>query len=532
MTERKWDISKHVAFAAFMGASALTMMSQPGLAQSADKQAQLIIGWGSTVDSLNPAITTIRDVGPILANIFDTLVWLTPDFKLTPSLATNWDVSEDGKTYTFKLRKDVTFHDGTPFNAAAVVANFEYIIDKDTQAKNLAQLGPCTSAKALDEYIVQLSCAEPYAPLLRVLGTPYYGIQSPTALKKYGKEAGGHPTGTGPFVFSSYKPNESVLLNRNEKYNWNPPALKHSGPPNIASVTFQIVPNSQARVSQFLAGQSQMIQKTPGIYWSSWKNDSKYTQIPVPVSGMGIFALFNTKRFPTDDIAVRRAIQYAVDKKAVLQLAESGAYPISNTPLQEGMIGYDPSLESSYPFDPQKAAALLTEAGWKKPGQFWERDGKTLTLKMTVLSTRPSYQMISQAMQGYLRQAGMDVQIEQLALSAWFAASIAGNFSLTPLQYVAPDPVGLNSFFLPDQYYAWSKFSDPELTDLLRRGQREADEEKRAQIYKKAQKIIMDNAVMIPIHQNNDLVVVSKNLKGVTYMGGGFEYLGAASLTR
>ncbi|PDT64241.1 hypothetical protein CO683_39385 [Bradyrhizobium ottawaense] len=533
MLDRIWNTFMHRVPAVLMVVSGLAvLMPKDALAQDVDKQAQLTIGWGSTIDTFNPAMTPIRDAAPILANIFDTLVWLTPDFKMTPHLATSWNISEDGRTYTFNLRKGVTFHDGTPFNAAAVVANFDYITNKDTQARNLAWLGPCTSAKALDEYTVQVSCSEAYSPLLAQLSTPNFGMQSPTAIKEYGKELGQHPVGTGPFAFSSYKPNQSIVLKRNEKYDWNPPALKRTGPPEIASVTFQIVPNSQARVSQFLAGQSQMIQKTPGIYWNSWKDDSKYTEISVPVTGLGIFAVLNTKRFPTDDLAVRKAIQYAVDKKAVMQLAEAGAYPVSNTPIQEGMTGYDPSLANSYPFDPQKAAALLTEAGWKKTGQFWEKDGKTLTLKLTVISSRPSYQMIAQAMQGFLRQAGMDVQIEQLALSAWFAGSINGDFSLTPLQFACIDPNGLNRFFFPGENFAWSKFADPQLIDLLVEGQKEIDENKRADIYGKAQRIIMDNAVVMPIHQNNDLVVVSNKLKGVIFSGGGFEYLGAASLTK
>ncbi|PDT63945.1 hypothetical protein CO683_41445 [Bradyrhizobium ottawaense] len=533
MLARIWNTLMHRVPAVLMVVSGLTvLMAKDGLTQDIDKRAQLTIGWGSTIDTFNPAMSPIRDAAPIIANIFDTLVWATPDYKMTPHLATSWNISQDGKIYTFDLRKGVTFHDGTLFNAAAVVANFDYITDKDTQARSLPLLGPCTSAKALDEYTVQVSCSEAYSPLLGQLSSPYFGMQSPTAIKEYGKELGQHPIGTGPFVFSSYKPNESVVLRRNETYDWNPPALKRAGPPDIASVTFQIVPNSLARVSQFLAGQSQMIQKTPGIYWNLWKNDRRYTELSVPVAGLGIFAVLNTKRFPTDDLAVRKAIQYAVDKKAVMQLAEAGAYPVSNTPLQEGMIGYDPSLANSYPFDPQKAAALLTEAGWKKTGQFWEKDGKTLSLKLTVISTRPSYQMIAQAVQGFLRQAGMDVQIEPLAVSAWFAGSINGDFSLTPLQLAGFDPSALNRFFLPNENFTWSKFSDPTLIDLLLQGQREMDENKRVDIYRKAQQIITDNAVLMPIHQNNDLVVVSNKLKGVIYSGGGYEYLGAASLIK
>ena len=121
----------------------------PAAAQAPDRAAKLVIGWGEPLDTLNPATTGNRDVGPIDANIFDTLVWLTPELTPTPHLATAWTVSPDGKTYSFTLRPGVTFHDGTPFDADAVVANFAYITNKDTQAKiTLSLLGPCTDAKA------------------------------------------------------------------------------------------------------------------------------------------------------------------------------------------------------------------------------------------------------------------------------------------------------------------------------------------------------------------------------------------------
>ncbi|MGY4601504.1 ABC-type transport system substrate-binding protein [Bradyrhizobium sp. GM22.5] len=144
--------SGFAAKSAVIAISAFALNAFPALAQD----AAVVVGWESTVDSLNPAVSALRDVAPIDNNIFDTLVWVTPDFKITPDLATSWDVSDGGKLYTFKLRQDVTFHDGTPFNAAAVVANFEYITNADSKARSgLSTLGPCLTAKAVDELTVQ-----------------------------------------------------------------------------------------------------------------------------------------------------------------------------------------------------------------------------------------------------------------------------------------------------------------------------------------------------------------------------------------
>jgi peptide/nickel transport system substrate-binding protein len=507
--------------------------SSTGATGPADRTAKATLGWAEPVDTLNPATTGNRDVGPIDANIFDTLVWLTPDFKVTPDLATKWEVSPDDKTYTFTLRQGVKFHDGTPFDASAVVANINYITDKSTQSNiALGLLGPCTHATATAQYTVTINCSAPYAPLLAQLGEPYLGVQSPAAINQYGKDLGLHPVGTGAFAFVSYTPNQSVVLKRNEDYQWGPAATNHPGPPDIAQLTFQIVPNSQARVNQFQSGQSDFMQETPGIFWNTLQKTGRYNGIKFPISGMGIFAPINAGSWPTNDPAVRKAIMYAVDKPGAIKVADDGAFAPSSTPLQKGMTGYDPALENSYTYDPAKAEATLQAGGWTKVNGIYQKDGKPLSINITAISSVPEYPLIAQAIQGYLRAVGMDAQVTQLATPAWLAANIQGNMSLTPLQYIAVDPDALHLWFLPGQYFNWSHFTDPTLTALINQGQQEADPAKRQSIYAQAQKIIMDQAVLMPIHENVDLVMTSKKLTGLQYSGGGFEYFGAASLTK
>ncbi|HET6502683.1 MAG TPA: ABC transporter substrate-binding protein [Amycolatopsis sp.] len=507
--------------------------SAGGAAGPVDHNAKVTLGWAEPVDTLNPATTGNRDVGPIDANIFDTLVWLTPDFKVTPDLATQWQVSPDNKTYTFTLRQGVKFQDGTPFDANAVVANFSYITDKSTQSNiALGLLGPCTTATATAQYTVTIGCSAPYSPLLSQLGEPYLGMQSPAAIKQYGKDLGLHPVGTGPFSFVSYTPNQSVVLKRNDAYQWAPAATNHSGPPNIAQLTFQIVPTSQARVNQFQSGQSDFMQETPGIFWNTLQKSGRYTAIRFPISGMGIFAPINAGSWPTSDPAVRKAIEYAVDKTGAIKVADDGVFAPSNTPLQKGMVGYDPSLENEYSYDPAKAEATLQAGGWTKVNGIYQKDGKPLSITITAISTVPEYPLIAQAIQGYLRAVGMDAQVTQLATPAWLSANIQGNMSLTPLQYIAVDPDALHLWFLPGQYFNWSHFTDPALTALINQGQAEPDQSKRLAIYAQAQKIIMDQAVDMPIHENVDLVMTSKKLTGLQYSGGGFEYFGAASMSQ
>jgi peptide/nickel transport system substrate-binding protein len=525
---RKVSAIVAVAASALIGA-ACSSSGGSNSASGSSSGATLTIGWAEPPDTLNPATTGNRDVGPIDVNIFDTLVWDTPTLKVTPDLATKWVVSPDGKTYTFTLRHGVKFQDGTPFNAQAVVANINYITAKTTQSTiSLALLGPCTTATASGQYTVEIHCSSPYAPLLVQLGEPYLGIQSPTAITKYGKNLGNHPVGTGPFKFVSYTPNQSVVLARNPDYNWAPPAVGRKGPASIGKIVFNIVTNSQSRMGSLESGQSQLVQETPGIYYKRFK--SSYSELADPISGMGIFAPINASKFPTNDLAVRKAILYSINKSSVIQVADNGVFPAQNTPFSSDLLGYDSSLASMYPYDPAKAAQLLTADGWKKVGGIWTKDGKKLSLLVTGISSVPEYPLLAQAIQSQLQAAGMQVNVQNMAVPAWLSANLNGSVSLTPLQYVALDPSALDLWYLPHQYYNWSHYTNPQLTKLIEEGQATANPTTRASIYTQAQQIVMQEALELPIHLNQDLLVYSKSLTGVTYSGGGFEYFYTANL--
>lgn len=490
----------------------------------------LTVGWASPPDTLNPATTGARSVGPLIATMFDTLVYLTPDNEVTPGLATKWEVTPDGKSYTFTLRQGVKFHDNTPFNADAVVANIKYITDKTTQSTiSLGLLGTCTEAEAKSEYEVSIGCSTPYAPLLIQLGEPYMGMQSPAAIKKYGKDLGQHPTGTGPFEFVSYAPNQRLVVKRNPGYQWAPAQAGASGPPKLNQITFQFIPNDQSRVGALQSGQAQLIQVTPGVFYKQLKD--RYSQAPNPITGMGVFSPINAGRFPTDDPAVRKAIMYALDRKSMIQFAAAGAYPPNETPLVKGILGYDESLIGAYPHDPQKAQEALRQGGWVKQADGgWTKNGKKLALTITAINTSPTYPLLAQAMQGDLKKVGIEASVQQMGSTAWTDNNVKGGFNLTPLTYVGVDPDALSFWFNPGSFYNWSHYTNDKLTSLLAEGRGTSDEAKRTSIYQQVQQIILDEAVLYPIYENQDLLTYSKKLTGVSYSGGGFESFYGASL--
>ncbi|MDX6244023.1 MAG: peptide/nickel transport system substrate-binding protein [Frankiales bacterium] len=499
----------------------------------ANTSATLTVAWAEQLATLNPATTGMRDVGPIDTNIFDTLVWLDKNDKATPDLATKWTVSPDGLKYDFDLRSGVKFHDGTPFDAKAVVANIDYITNANTaSATSLTLLGPCTKAVELAQYKVELQCTKPYGPLLVQLGEPYLGIQSPTAITKYGKDLGSHPTGTGPFMFESYVPNQKLVLARNPDYQWAPPAVGQNGPAKIAKLVFDIVTDAQARVSEYQSGQAQFMQETPGDFFNKLGSDPANQAVAFPISGMGVFLPIDASAFPTNDVAVRQALLYSVDKTKVIKATDDGAYTVLNTPLAGSLVGYDKSIGDMYSYNPAKAASLLTGAGWAKSNGTWMKGGKKLTIRLTAPSDVSGYPVMVQAIQAQLKDAGMDAVVDLQSTNAWLddASKTGSTVTMTPSQYVAVDPDALSVWFLPNQYLNWSHYVNPELTALLMQGRAQQSVADRTATYKKAQQLLMQQAVMLPLHENSDLVVMSSKLKGVSYAGGGFEYFYPASL--
>ena len=508
--------------------------SSGGTSGAGDDEAavnqDLTVGWTAPPDTLNPATTGSRSVGPLVATMFEMLVSLDQENQPMPGLATAWEISTDGLKYDFTLRQDVKFHDGTTFNAQAVVDNFNYITNEETQSTiSIGLIGPCTTATALSEFVVSISCDSPYAPLLTQLGEPYMGMQSPEAIKKYGKDLGQYPTGTGPFEFVSYEPNQSFIVKKNPDYDWAPATATAEGPAKLDKITFNFIPNDQSRVGALQSGQAQLIQSTPGIYYNEFKD--RYSQATNPISGLGVFAPINADAWPTDQLEVRQAIMYAIDRPTLTEFASAGVLPANDVPLTKGIFGHDPLLSGMYPHDPVKAKEVLETGGWTEQDGGWVKDGKKLALKITTLSTSPTYPRIAQAMQGALQKVGIDASVEQMGSAAWVDTNVEGNFNITPLTYVAVDPDALSLWFMPGSFYNWSHYTNDKLTALLTEGKATMDSEARTQIYKDAQKLIMEQAVLMPIYENQDLLSFSKKLTGITYTGGGFENFYDASFT-
>lgn len=530
--ERRLPLAKLLVAAAAMVVLATACGSgSAGNAEGASG-GTLTIGWAEEPDTLNPAQTGSATTSSIDINIFDTLIYLTKGGQLQPDLATSWQTLNGGKSFVFNLRKGVKFQDGTQFNAAAVVANIDYIASPSTKSvSSLSGLGTCLKATANSTYQVTINCTSTSAALLNNLTDPSLGMQSPAVLKKYGANLGDHLVGTGAFKLQSFTPNSSIVLVRNPDYNWAPAALGGKGPAKLSKIVYDIVTSDQSRASELLSGQAQVISETPGIYYNRLKTNSKYQEFGMPNPGMGIFMPFNSSRPPTNDRMVREAIAMYINKTAVIKTALQGTFPVLNTILEKGMLGYDASLHGPG-FNPTKAASILTSDGWQKVNGKWMKSGQPLTLIMNALSTHPQYPLILEAVQAQLQQAGMTVTIMNNPVTTWQSVNDAGGMNLTVLQFVGSDSSLIAQWFVPgDHYQNWTKVTGaPQLVSVLNQAQSITDRTQRAKLYEQAQQMILAETYTIPIQVNETLITAKATVKGMTYNGGGYLDLYQASV--
>ncbi len=482
---------------------------------------KLIYGLTLSPSGIDPHVNASSELGIVLSSVYDPLVWETPDKTFVAGLAESWEVTPDGKTYTFHLSHDVAFHDGSPLNAAAVKANFDRIADPATKSQKAAgMLGPFDRAEVVDEYTVALHLKEPFAPLLDSLSQVYIAMASPTALQKWGADYQMHQVGTGPFEFKEYVPGDHLTIVANPAYNWAPQSVvDHQGRAHLDEIEFRFFTEPATRALALQGGEAQVMGELPPLDAERLKSNPGFQLIPVSIPGQPLQFFINTQRPPTDDLNVRRALLYATDRATIVSTIFKGFSPIAYGPLSADTFGFDPALKSMYEFDPGKAAQLLDDAGWKM-GQdgIREKNGQPLRLE-AYLMTWGFVPEVGALLQAQLRAAGVDLQTQTVAFPAAVDAAQQGKHNLMPFTLSNTDPDLLRSFFTSQNLagFNWSKVSDPELDQWLEQGATTLDPAKRVAIYAKVQERIMDQALILPIRDYVNINAASAKVKDLHF---------------
>jgi peptide/nickel transport system substrate-binding protein len=468
---------------------------------------QLVYGLTLAPSGIDPHVNASSELGIPLTSVYDTLIYrgpssaAGPDQRFVPGLAESWEISPDNLTYTFHLRRQVAFHDGTPFNAEAVRLNFERVMNPATQSqKAIFLLGPLNSVEAVDEYTVALHLSAPFAPLLDGLAQVYLGIASPAALARWGADYPFHQVGTGPFQFVEYVPNDHLTLARNDGYQWAPGSYDHPGPAYLEQIDFRFFTDQAGRAVALEAGDADVMDELPPLDAARLRRNQRFQVIPVTLPGQPLGFILNTQRPPTDDVRVRQALLWGTDRAAIVQAIFGGQSPVAYGPLTAATFSYTATLETLYPYQPDRARQLLVEAGWSEINQAGvrQRNGQPLVLD-GVLQTWGMVPEVAQLLQAQWAQLGISLHTQMLTYPAALEAARQGSYHLIPQSFSDSDPNLLWTYYHSGQPFNWSKLADPALDNDLERGRCTSDPAERAQWYAQAQLRIMEQAVLVPI---------------------------------
>lgn len=474
--------------------------------------------------------------------VADPLLILDPNGKYLPALATGWDASADGKVWTFTLRGDVKFQDGTRFDAAAVKYNFERILDPKTASVQLkSELGPMKSVEVVDPLTVRVTYDSPWVTLLDALRrTP---IWSPTAAEKYGlADFQRYLVGTGPFTLSEWVKNDRIVLKRWADYGgWNPMSVQ-KGPARLAQVTIRFIGEMAVLTNVVKQGSAQIGFNLPVPSIEEYKNDKNFKFISLPQSGTGLQLVMNIRNPPLADLKVRQALLHARDSKAINDLLYDGFYGASDGPLDNVHPCFWKGASDMYKPSPDQARKLLDEAGWKLvPGKAIREsqgiagvaDGTPLRIRYNTIH----HKEIGEALQAQVRRVGIDLQVELVPGPVQIDRVRRKDFDLMFLRQRSPDPVILdqiwNSKWDQPGGWAWTGYKNEALDTTLDTLRSEPSFEKRCETAKVAQKMIMENALMLPTLSEPSFVALSPKVKDFQ-MGaeGNWFFLHATSLER
>jgi peptide/nickel transport system substrate-binding protein len=477
------------------------------LAQAA-KGGTLIIGRGEDAEHLDPGFAGSFSTIDTVSLIYDTLTVMDMDKSIKPSLAESWDISPDGTVYTFKLRSGITFHDGTPFNAAAVKANFDRIMDPNAGARGAAGLRGLTQTDAVDDQTVRFTLSAPFGPFLQVLAGGGYGIPSPTAVSNWGpSDYGKHPVGTGPFAFKEWVPADHITLVKNPNYQSFLPYAANSGPPYLDEVTFRVIPETQALIAALEAGEVLLAQLPPSQV-RAFQDRSGFQVLRKPEAGTLInFVEFNFAKPPFDDVNVRKAFAYALDVDSIINSVIEGQAARNYGFMPVGLLGWTQDLEASgYHFDPQQAARLLDQAGWMMgPDNVRQKGGQKLELQFYTFTIEP-FSRVAELMQAQAAQSGFKLNIQTFEVA-------------TDLQKISQDTLdhhldlinwgSSNSYLLqimthskqPLGRYTSQKIGQSATYDqLINSAIAESDPQKASDLYVQAQKVLLADAAAVPLY--------------------------------
>lgn len=433
--------------------------------------------------------------------IYNTLVGLAPDFSIVPELAESWEYTDDGKTLVMHLRSDVTFHDGTPFDAEVAKWNLERRMDEavGSPSRSLMQ-SLVSSVEAPDATTLEIHLKGPAPSLLGMLGQREGFMISPAAVEKHGESFGQHPVGTGPFIFKEWTPGSRIVVEKNPDY-W------EEGKPYLDSVVFMLIANPVVGVPRLITGELDFVSALSPIDIRPLASRENVKLVASP--GSRWLALqMRVDRPPFDNLKLRQAMAHAIDRQRLVDIVMDGKAPIAEGFTPPGLWWFNPDLKS-YEYDPEKAKALIEELG--------EQGKVALPLSVQPVSL---YQQISQLVQEQLSEVGLKVELQPVSTSDWYPQLIEGAIGFLPIRWTQrPDPDGLLTYLFHSEGAAnTSRYKNKEVDRLLDEAREMSDQKERAALYREAQTHMVHDLPYIPLFFSIEFAAMQDQVRNFVWV--------------
>jgi len=477
----------------------------------------LVFARGGDAVGLDPANVTDGESFYVTRPVIDTLVDYDVDTTdVIPGLATSWEpLDKDGLIWEFKLREGVNFHDGTPFNAEAVKFNFDRWMDESNPYRHDGEVfeywgymfGDSTvkEVRAVDEYTIEIELNNPFAPFINNLAMPCFAISSPDAIKEHGQDYFKNPVGTGAFKFVEWVKDDKIVLEKNPDF-WGETA-------KVDKLVFRAIPDNSARLLELQAGTIDIMIGLSPEDAQIVKDDANLNLLLRPSMNVGYMAM-NMMEEPFDNPLVRKAINHAVDKQALIDAFYAGMAKPAKNPIPPSLWGYNDEVVD-YEYNPEKAKELLAEAGFP--------DGFTTELWAMPVARpyMPQPKEIATALQQQLAVVGIETEIVTMDWATYLEKGEYGEHKLYLLGWTGDNGDPDNFLYvLLDQDNAKvgsagnvAFYKNQSVHDLLVAAQKETDQDKRAKLYEDAQVIINEDAPWVPLVHSTEGIAAKKSVK-------------------
>lgn len=489
--------------------------------EQSDEQV-LVFARGGDSESLDPGSTTDGESSRVTRQVLEGLLDFDKEsFELKPGLAYDWDVSDDGLTYTFHLEEGVTFHDGTDFNAEAVKTNFERWADPEheyaftDEGYVYSMYGTMFGGhkgddghvieeiEVVDDHTIEFHLKRPLGFFLQNMGMTYFAITSPAALEEYGPEINENPIGTGPFKLVSWTKDDSVVLEKFEDF-------RKDGLPKLDRVIFEVIPDNAARLIALRSGDIDIMDGLNPDDAAAVEAESGLELHARAENNFGYLG-FNVQKEPLDNKTLRHAISHAIDREAIVDALYAGYGVPAVNPLPPSYLGYNDEVEG-FPYDVEKAKELLAEAGYE--------DGLEIELWTMPVARpyMPDPETVSEIVQNNLAEIGVDVTIVREEWAPYLEKTMNGDHQMYMLGWSGTngDPDYFLSSLLHGSNVGESNrefYQNDEVDQLLDEAKVAVDQDERAELYKEAQAIIAEDAPMVTLVHSQPVMATTSQVK-------------------